>query len=51
MNVAEDIADSRLIELNQPSTTCFVQSEVESLAFKERKYIVKERIVIGEFHG
>jgi hypothetical protein len=48
MNVAEDVRNSRFVELNKLRASAFVQAEIETLAVEQRKYIVKKRIVIGE---
>ena len=50
MDVAEDIANSRTVELHPPGCARFVKSEVEPLALKERKHVMKERVEIGEIH-
>ena len=50
MNIAEDVRDSRLVKVHVASAAGFIQSKIEALAFKQRKHIVKERIVIGKRH-
>src|SRR5207247_2290344 len=48
MNVAEDKRDPRLVELHKARGSAFIKSKIESLALEKRKYVVKERIVIGK---
>ena len=50
MNVAEDVRDAFLVEVYVSAPAGFVQAQVETLAVKERKHIVKERVGIWERH-
>jgi hypothetical protein len=51
MNVAEDVRNALAGERDLSGGTGFVEAEVESLAVKERKDVVKERIGIWEEHN
>src|ERR1700733_8653042 len=50
MNVAENVRDSDLIETHITGSSCLVESEVETLTVKERKDIVKKRVVIRKLY-
>src|SRR5581483_4651797 len=48
MYVAKDVADPGSIKANQSRAAGLVEPEIETLAFKQRKHIVKERVLIRE---
>src|SRR3954466_8841304 len=50
MNVAEDVGNTGAIETDITGRAGLVQTEIKSLAFEQRKDVVKERIAIGKLN-
>ena len=50
MNIAENVADPGTVEAHHPRRARFVQTKIEPLPFKQRKDIMKKRIVIRKLH-
>src|ERR1700721_4195441 len=48
MNIAEDVADSGTIEAHHFGGSRFIQAEIKTLAFEQRKNVVKKGIAILE---
>src|SRR5579859_1849896 len=49
MNIAKEVRDAFMVEVNDSGASSFVEPQVEALSIELRKYVVKERIEIGEF--
>ena len=50
MDVAEDVRNAGLVKNHIARATRFIEAEIEALALKKRKHVVKEGIPIGKLH-
>src|SRR5215469_18776747 len=50
MDIAKDERNAWLIKLDEASSPALIQSQIKAFSFVQRKHIVEERIVVGEFH-
>src|ERR1700704_5291045 len=48
MDVTKNITDPGPVEMDHARSACFIESQVETLPFKQRKNIVEEGIAIGK---
>jgi hypothetical protein len=46
VDVAEQVTDTHAVKSDGVRRACFVQAEIESLAIKQRKDVVKERVAV-----
>jgi hypothetical protein len=50
VDVAEDIGNTGLVELDEARGSALVQPEIEALALEQRENIVEDRILVGKFY-
>src|ERR1700694_1628916 len=50
MDVAEDVRNAGLVKNNVARRPGFIEPEIEALALKKRKHVVKKRIPVGKLH-
>ena len=46
VDIAEDVGDAFAVKLYNPTCVGFIEPKIESLAIKQRKYVMKERVEV-----